>query len=149
MKKWGITNGTVAAAIISDAIQGRRHQAADLFSSTRLPTREVPKLAMENAKVPLHFFGDRLRNRGSRSIDDLAPGEGAIVSAAGKKVAGYRDEAGELHAVSARCTHLYCQVNWNGAERTWDCPCHGSRFSVDGDVLNGPAVEPLPLRPVD
>ena len=149
MKKWGITNGTVAAAIISDAIQGRRHQAADLFSSTRLPTREVPKLAIENAKVPLHFFGDRLRNRGSRSIDDLGPGEGAVVSAGGKKVAGYRDEAGELHAVSARCTHLYCQVNWNGAERTWDCPCHGSRFSVDGDVLNGPAVEPLPPRPVD
>jgi len=149
MKKWGITNGTVAAAIISDAIQGRRHEAADLFSSTRLTTREVPKLAIENAKVPLHFFGDRIRNRGSRPIDDLAPGEGAIVSAGGKKVAGYRDEAGGLHAVSARCTHLYCQVNWNSAERTWDCPCHGSRFAVDGDVLNGPAVDPLPARPVD
>jgi len=149
MKKWGITNGTVAAEIISDAIGGREHPAADLFSSTRLRVRELPKLVMENAKVPMHFIGDRIRNRGNRPIEDLAPGEGAIVSAGGGQVAGYRDDDGHLHAVSTRCTHLYCQVNWNGAERTWDCPCHGSRFSVDGEVLNGPAVDALPPRPTE
>ena len=94
----------------------------------------------------VHFFADRLKERGTRPIEDLAPGEGAIVSAGGEKVAGYRDDDGNLHAVSSRCTHLGCQVVWNAAERTWDCPCHASRFDVDGDVLNGPAVDPLERR---
>lgn len=149
LKKWGITGGTAAAAIISDGIAGDRNPAADLFSSTRFSVRELPKLAAENLKVSLHFAGDRIRDRGGRPLADLAPGEGAIVSGRSGKVAGFRDDDGLLHAVSARCTHLYCQVVWNGAERTWDCPCHGSRFSVDGDVLNGPAVDPLPPRPAD
>ena len=147
LRKWGITNGTVAAEVISDAILGRENPAAGLFDSTRFSLRELPKLVVENAKVPLHFFGDRIGHRPDRDIAQLAPGEGGIVSAGGEKVAGYRDDAGDLHSVSTRCTHLYCQVNWNGAERTWDCPCHGSRFSVDGEVLNGPAVDPLPPRP--
>jgi glycine/D-amino acid oxidase-like deaminating enzyme/nitrite reductase/ring-hydroxylating ferredoxin subunit len=147
MKKWGMTGGTLAAELISDAIAGRENPHASLFSSTRFsPRGEGPKLVSENTKVAGHFFGDRLRERGGRAIEDLEPGEGAIVSADGEKVAGYRDEQGGLHAVSARCTHLYCQVRWNGAERSWDCPCHGSRFGVDGEVLNGPAVEPLPPR---
>jgi nitrite reductase/ring-hydroxylating ferredoxin subunit len=146
MKKWGITNGTAAAGVISDGILGRRNDAASLLSSTRASLRELPKLALENAKVSLHLLGDPIRNRADRPIEDLGRGEGAIVTSGGGKVAGYRDEHGALHAVSSRCTHLHCQVNWNGAERTWDCPCHGSRFTVDGDVLNGPAVEPLPKR---
>lgn len=147
LKKWGITGGTVAAELLRDRICDRDNPAAGLFSSTRIkPIAEASKFVSENARVPLHFFGDRVRDRADRSIEDLAPGEGGIVSAASGKVAGYRDEAGELHAVSATCTHLGCQVRWNLAERTWDCPCHGSRFDVDGDVLNGPAVRPLPPR---
>jgi glycine/D-amino acid oxidase-like deaminating enzyme/nitrite reductase/ring-hydroxylating ferredoxin subunit len=149
MKKWGITNGTAAAKLIADAIRGRKSDATSLFSSTRAPTSELPKLLLENAKVSFHLAGDPIRNRPERAIEDLGRGEGAIVTAGGSKVAGYRDEEGSLHAVSTRCTHLHCQVNWNGAERTWDCPCHGSRFSVDGEVLNGPAVKPLPTRSVD
>ena len=139
---------TAAAKLIADAIRGRKSEATSLFSSTRAPIAELPKLLLENAKVSLHLAGDPIRNRPDRPIEDLGPGEGAIVTAGGSKVAAYRDEDGGLHAVSTRCTHLHCQVNWNGAERTWDCPCHGSRFSVDGEVLNGPAVEPLPTRPV-
>jgi glycine/D-amino acid oxidase-like deaminating enzyme/nitrite reductase/ring-hydroxylating ferredoxin subunit len=147
-KKWGMTNGTVAAELICDAIAGRDNPWSGLFSSTRIkPLAENPRFAVENARVGMHFFADRITDRGSRPIDDLQPGEGAIVSADGQKVAGYRDEGGALHAVSSRCTHLYCQVHWNAAEHTWDCPCHGSRFSVDGEVLNGPAVDPLPQRP--
>ena len=84
---------------------------------------------------------------GRKDINQLAHGSGAIVSSEGQKVAGYRDEDGELHAVSTRCTHLGCQVAWNAAERTWDCPCHGSRFSVDGEIVSGPATKPLPQRP--
>jgi glycine/D-amino acid oxidase-like deaminating enzyme/nitrite reductase/ring-hydroxylating ferredoxin subunit len=150
LKKWGITGGTVAALVIRDAIVGRENRWADLFSSTRVrPLAEAPKFAWENAQAGFHFVGDRVRQRGTRSIHDLEPGEGDIVSAATGKVAGYRGDDGRLHAVSARCTHLYCQVRWNDVERSWDCPCHGSRFSPDGEVLNGPAVRPLDRRPID
>ena len=136
--------------MIRDAIVGRENRWASLFSSTRVrPLAEGPKFAWENAQSGLHFVGDRVRHRGARSIHDLEPGEGDIVSAAAGKVAGHRDDDGRLHAVSARCTHLYCQVHWNQAERTWDCPCHGSRFTPDGQVLNGPAVRPLDRRPID
>ena len=86
---------------------------------------------------------------GRRPIDDLAPGEGDIVEHDGEKVAGYRDEDGTLLAVSPTCTHLGCQVNWNGAERSWDCPCHGSRFAPDGSVLQGPAVHRLERKPLE
>jgi Rieske Fe-S protein len=96
--------------------------------------------------VGVRFVAERVKHRGTRPIEDLAPGEGGIVSVGGKKVAGFRDDDGALHAVSSRCTHLGCQVAWNAAERTWDCPCHASRFSVDGEVLNGPAVKPLEPR---
>jgi glycine/D-amino acid oxidase-like deaminating enzyme/nitrite reductase/ring-hydroxylating ferredoxin subunit len=147
LKKWGITAGTAAAALIADAILERENDWAALFSSTRVRPQELPRFLVENTRVGIHFFADRLKQRGTRSIEDLAPGEGAIVSAAGEKVAGYRDEEGGLYAVSSRCTHLGCQVAWNAAERTWDCPCHASRFDVDGDVLNGPAVDPLAPRP--
>jgi Rieske Fe-S protein len=105
-------------------------------------------LLKENAEVGLHFVGDRLKHCGTRPIEDLAPGEGDIVSVEGEKVAGYRDEDGNLMAVSTRCTHLGCQVNWNVAERSWDCPCHGSRFAPSGEVLHGPAVHRLERKPL-
>jgi Rieske Fe-S protein len=150
LKKWGITGGTAAAVLISDAIQNRENRWAKLFSSTRVrPLAEAPKFALENAHAGFHFVADRLQHRGQRRIHELGPGEGDIVSSAGRKVAGYRDRDGGLHAVSTRCTHLYCQVRWNQAEETWDCPCHGSRFDPDGDVLAGPAVRPLEPQPID
>ena len=148
LKKWGLTAGTASAMVIADAIGGRDNDWASLFSSTRVRPQELPRFALENTRVGVRFFADRLKHRGTRPIEDLAPGEGAIVSAAGRKVAGYRDDEGVLHAVSSRCTHLGCQVVWNAAERTWDCPCHASRFAVDGEVLNGPAVDALERRPV-
>jgi nitrite reductase/ring-hydroxylating ferredoxin subunit len=147
LKKWGITGGTVAAEILRDRIVGRDNEAASFFSSTRLnPLGAAPKFVMENSKVGLHFLGDRIRERGTRPIEDLAAGEGDIVSGPSGKVAGYRTEDGALRAVSTRCTHLGCQVRWNGAEQSWDCPCHGSRFGTGGEVLNGPATEPLEPR---
>ena len=79
-----------------------------------------------------------------RSVDDLAPGTGGLVDMAGVRVAAYRDEAGAVHALDPRCTHMGCTVDWNETERTWDCPCHGSRYSVDGEVIEGPAARPLP-----
>ncbi len=148
LKKWGITAGTAAAVLISDAVLGHENPWARLFSSTRVRPQALPRFALENGRVGLRFFADRLKHRGTRPIEDLAPGEGAIVSAGEQKVAGFRDDEGVLHAVSSRCTHLGCQVAWNAAERTWDCPCHASRFTVDGEILDGPAVDPLEQRPV-
>jgi glycine/D-amino acid oxidase-like deaminating enzyme/nitrite reductase/ring-hydroxylating ferredoxin subunit len=142
--KWGMTGGTAAALLLADLLLGRDNPWASLFDPNRVkPLAAGPKLVEENARVACHFFGDRLRARGGRALEDLAPGEGDVVRHAGERVAGHRRDDGTLVAVSARCTHLGCQVAWNPAERSWDCPCHGSRFSPEGEVLQGPAVRRL------
>jgi len=147
--KWGMTGGTAAAMILADECSGRANAWASLFDPRRLNVRAAAKTAIkENSETGYHMVRDRLVNRGARRIEDLAPGEGDIVRHAGEKVAGYRDDGGGLIAVSTRCTHLGCQVNWNAAERSWDCPCHGSRFAPDGEVLQGPAVHRLERKPL-
>ena len=146
--KWGMTGGTAAAHILAAELQGRKSAWAELFDPNRVNLRAAAaRFVKENAKAGLHMVGDRLTKRGGRAIEDLAPGEGDIVSLAGEKVAGHRRDDGSLVAVSPVCTHLGCQVNWNRAERSWDCPCHGSRFSPEGDVLQGPAVHRLEHKP--
>ncbi|HEX8689552.1 MAG TPA: FAD-dependent oxidoreductase, partial [Solirubrobacterales bacterium] len=142
--KWGMSAGTAAGILLSDLLLGRDNPWASLYNPNRFkPLAGGPKLIEENARVGFHFFGDRLRKRGRRQIEDLAPGEGDIVRHEGEKVAGHRRDDGTLVAVATRCTHLGCQLNWNTAERSWDCPCHGSRFSPEGKVLQGPAVHGL------
>jgi glycine/D-amino acid oxidase-like deaminating enzyme/nitrite reductase/ring-hydroxylating ferredoxin subunit len=141
-RKWGLAQAPPAAELLRDLVLDRPNPLADVYDPQRLELRGLPDLAKENADVGLHFFADRVRNRAPAS-ELPAPGEGKVVSRRGRQVAVARDEDGTLHAVSARCTHLFCIVNWNSAERSWDCPCHGSRFAVDGDVLQGPAVKPL------
>jgi len=102
----------------------------------------VPRLVRENAVVARQLVGGRIaRRRGS--LETIARGRARILDLCGEKVAAYRDEAGMVHAVSAVCTHMGCIVSWNEAERTWDCPCHGSRFGFDGEVLEGPATRRL------
>ncbi|HEX5146662.1 MAG TPA: FAD-dependent oxidoreductase [Conexibacter sp.] len=148
--KWGITNGTAAALLLADLCLGREAAWADLYDPNRLTLRQsLPRLARENAGVAAHFVGDRLRHAEKRPLEDLRPGEGALVEHDGERVAAARDEDGTLHAVSARCTHLGCLVAWNAAERSWDCPCHGSRFAPDGTVLEGPAVHRLEAKPLE
>ena len=147
--KWGMTGGTAAAMILTDACAGREHEWASLFDPRRLNLRAAATSAVkENSETGYRMVRDRVVNRGSRPIEELAPGEGDIVDHRGSKVAGYRGDDGELVAVSTRCTHLGCQVNWNSAERSWDCPCHGSRFAPDGRVLQGPAVHRLERKPL-
>ena len=99
-----------------------------------------------NAKVGADFVGDRLRPAEAGSEDDIPPGEARELRDGLGRKGVYRDEAGGLHAGSLRCTHLGCLVRFNAAETSWDCPCHGSRFDVDGRVLEGPAVDPLERR---
>ena len=146
--KWGMTNGTAAARMLADRIAGRPNPHASLFDSNRVDPRAAgPTLVKENASVALHFVGDRLARAGDPQ--DLALGEGAIVKLDGRRTAAYRDEAGVLHALSPTCTHLGCELRFNDAERSWDCPCHGSRFDAeDGRVLEGPAVAGLERRGV-
>jgi glycine/D-amino acid oxidase-like deaminating enzyme/nitrite reductase/ring-hydroxylating ferredoxin subunit len=146
--KWGMTGGTAAARVLAGLLLGQDSAAARLFDPWRMQPRAIPSLVKENAQVGLRFVGDRVTKPGTRPIDSLEPGEGDIVRHRGEKVAAYRDDDGELVAVSARCTHLGCQVNWNAAERSWDCPCHGSRFAPDGKVIHGPAVHRLERKPL-
>ena len=142
--KWGMTNGTAAAMILSEAVLGKESAWAEAFDSNRLrPRASLPSLVKENANVGWHFFADRLRQLRPRRAEELQPGEAAIARLDGQAVAAYRSEAGELLAVSPNCTHLWCTLAWNAAERSWDCPCHGSRFAPDGSVLQGPAVSDL------
>ena len=145
-RKWGLTNGTLAALIVADRLLGRPNPYARVFDSTRLNVRQAaPGLVKEAVKDARHAIGDWLRYP-LRGPDTLAPDEGAIVRIGGLPAAAYRDPDGELHVRTPVCTHLGCRIAWNQAERSWDCPCHGSRFDVDGGVLQGPAVRPLGKR---
>jgi glycine/D-amino acid oxidase-like deaminating enzyme/nitrite reductase/ring-hydroxylating ferredoxin subunit len=145
-KKWGMANGTAAAMMLCDRVMERDNPWAEAFDSTRLkPLPSAHQMLKEGAQDGFYFFADRVRKRASEQ--DVATGEGRVVGAGLGQAAVYRDESGERHAVSARCTHLGCIVSWNAAELTWDCPCHGSRFDVEGRVVQGPAVNPLkPVR---
>ncbi|HEX2050949.1 MAG TPA: FAD-dependent oxidoreductase [Actinomycetota bacterium] len=142
-KAWGMTTGTVAASVVSDAILGRDNPWTELYDGTRVRLLQGARnLLSANAKVARHFVLDRLRAPRAEPAE-LTPGEGAVVRRGGRVVAAFRDDDGVLHAHSAVCTHMGCVVAWNPAERSFDCPCHGSRFSYDGEVLHGPAVQPL------
>lgn len=146
--KWGFTNGTIGAQLIADDIVGAPNEFAELFDPKRLPVKaSASSFARENAKVAARFTGDRVIHPQRGSIDDLAGGEAIVDGLPLNPVAAYRDESGVLHKVSAVCTHLACIVRWNNSERSWDCPCHGSRFDIDGRVIQGPAVKDL--KPVD
>jgi Rieske Fe-S protein len=126
-------------------VVGRASPWAELYDATRLePSASAPSFLRENGAVALHLVAGHLRGRSRlRALDRLERGEGTIARAGLRQIAAYRDEDGVLHRLSPTCTHLGCVVEWNRAERTWDCPCHGSRFGATGAVLEGPAVEPL------
>jgi glycine/D-amino acid oxidase-like deaminating enzyme/nitrite reductase/ring-hydroxylating ferredoxin subunit len=147
-KKWGMSTAAVAAAILRDRIGGRDNPWAKFFDSTRIdPKGEAKSVVKENVDVAKRFVGDRLRARSAPAATSLPPGEGGICELDGERVAAFRDDDGRLHTISPRCTHLGCFVDWNTAERSWDCPCHGSRFDPSGQVLQGPAVRALEPRP--
>lgn len=141
---WGMSSGVMSGTLLAGAITGAPVPWADLYDPRRIGLKDVPAIAKLQVKAAQHLLVDRLRSPGPLdSPDQLAPGTGQVMRLEGERCAVYRDDAGELHAVSARCTHLGCVVDFNDAERAWECPCHGSRFGVDGEVLQGPAVRPL------
>jgi glycine/D-amino acid oxidase-like deaminating enzyme/nitrite reductase/ring-hydroxylating ferredoxin subunit len=149
MRKWGFTNATAAAHDVAARLTGAEPPNGDLFNPSRVHVRaSAGKLVTENAEVGAHMVGDRIANlAGPNRAGNLGLGEGAVIFSGKRRVAAYRDGDGVLHQVSPVCTHMGCEVRFNPAERSWDCACHGSRFAVDGEVLEGPAVKPL--KPVD
>ncbi|MEU9350960.1 FAD-dependent oxidoreductase [Streptomyces griseoloalbus] len=143
---WGMSGGMMAGRLLTAQITGEECAWSGLYDPRRLApaVREAPSFLKHQAQVAKHFVGDRLRP--SPPLEALPPGEGAVVRAEGGRLAVYRDDDGTLHAVSARCTHMGCLVDFNSAERAWECPCHGSRFDTNGKVIQGPATQPLERR---
>jgi nitrite reductase/ring-hydroxylating ferredoxin subunit len=146
-QKWGLASATFGARIISDLIAGHENRWADRFNPSRLGARGLPRLAQANAKVAIDFVGDRIVPALSKEVADLPAGEARVVRDGLGKTGVFREVDGSLLGVSLRCTHLGCLLRFNSAERSWDCPCHGSRFDVDGSVLEGPATRPLERKP--
>jgi glycine/D-amino acid oxidase-like deaminating enzyme/nitrite reductase/ring-hydroxylating ferredoxin subunit len=149
-KKWGITNGTAAAMLLADMLSSIDNPWLKLYDATRIGNASaVKKLVEENAKVATRMVLDRLARLTAPDVAHLQPGDGGVVKVRGRAAGAYRDRTGIVHAVSVTCTHLGCTLQWNDAEATWDCPCHGSRFSHVGRVLEGPATTDLETVPVD
>ncbi|RJL24148.1 FAD-dependent oxidoreductase [Bailinhaonella thermotolerans] len=141
---WGMSGGVMAGRLLGDLITGSPPPWAKLYDPARVhPLREAMPMLKLQATVARHFIGDRLCPPGAETLEDIAPGTAAVLRVGSERCAVYRDEAGKAHVVSAVCTHLGCVVRFNDAERTWECPCHGSRFDLDGKVLQGPANKPL------
>jgi Rieske Fe-S protein len=140
----GMTFGTLAAMMVADAITGRSNPWTDLFDPGRAAVRRGAwEYLKENTDYPYYLIRDRFAGPEGRSLRSVRRGQGKIIERNGNKVAAYRDESGTTTLRSATCTHMGCVVGWNEAERTWDCPCHGSRFEPNGDVISGPAESPL------
>jgi glycine/D-amino acid oxidase-like deaminating enzyme/nitrite reductase/ring-hydroxylating ferredoxin subunit len=142
-RKWGMTNGTAAALLLRDIILKQDNRYKDLFTPSRFHADpDVKQFVMQNTDVAKHLIQGKL-DFPTKKPENLANDEGAVVTVNGKRAGAYKDEHGKLHIVDTTCTHLGCELSWNHGDRTWDCPCHGSRFSVDGDVVEGPANKPL------
>jgi glycine/D-amino acid oxidase-like deaminating enzyme/nitrite reductase/ring-hydroxylating ferredoxin subunit len=134
----GMTHGTIAGMLLTDLIMGRANDWEKLYDPTRKTLKALPEFASENLNVAAQYT-DLVTPGDVDSADEIKPGEGAIIRHGLKKVATYRDESGSLHERSAVCVHLGCIVDWNSKEKTWDCPCHGSRYDAYGKVFQGPA----------
>lgn len=143
----GLVYGTLGAAIVSDLILDNKNEWEETYKLKRFtPAKSFKEFFKENADNMIQYLKDTPWNRDAASLKDLMPEQARIVEMNGEKLAVYRDENGIDHICSAVCTHMKCVVNWNPAEKTWDCPCHGSRFTTGGKVIEGPAVTGLPLK---
>lgn len=143
-RKWGMTNSTNAAQLITDLILKKENKYERLFSPSRDITLDpsVRKLISYNTDVAKHLVKGKLE-RPNDELETLEQNDACITTIKGERVGIFKDDNNELHGIDTTCTHLGCEVTWNDAEHTWDCPCHGSRFAIDGNVIEGPAVKPL------
>lgn len=142
-RKWGMTNGTAAARLLKDLVLKKDNPYAELYAPSRFyADPSLKRFFMENANVVKHLIKGKLETSDT-TVHDLSNDQGAVVTVNGERKGAYKDTGGRLHIVDTTCTHVGCEVNWNAGDRTWDCPCHGSRFSYTGEVIEGPAEKPL------
>jgi glycine/D-amino acid oxidase-like deaminating enzyme/nitrite reductase/ring-hydroxylating ferredoxin subunit len=140
----GLVYGTLAGVIMADEICGIDNPYAHLYAPHRFtPMKSAKNFIRENLNIAGQYLKDYLQGADIKDLDRLLPGQGALVEHEGTKVAAFRDDLNHLHLLSPVCTHLKCIVHWNSAERSWDCPCHGSRYQYDGKVIEGPTLQPL------
>lgn len=145
-KKWGMTTGILAGHLLTDYVMNRNNPYKELYSPLRSfqADPDLKSVITTNADVAKHLIKGKLEMV-EKDPDDLQVGEGSVVLYNGQRAGGYKDENGKLYIVDTTCTHLGCECEWNHAEKTWDCPCHGSRYAYSGDVIEGPAKKPLEL----
>jgi len=144
-KKWGMTSSNVAANIIVDKIQGKKNKYEYVFSSTRLkPIKNMDEMKNMIVKSTNSLLFNKLK-RANMNFDDIANNSGSIIEVNGQKVGIYKDSSGNIYAVKPVCTHLGCLLSWNDVDKTWDCPCHGSRFNFMGENLYNPAFKNLEI----
>jgi glycine/D-amino acid oxidase-like deaminating enzyme/nitrite reductase/ring-hydroxylating ferredoxin subunit len=149
MGGWGMSNGTLAAMLIRDAIVEKGNTWAEFFSPKRMGAGAIKQAAGRNTQVMTGWTVDKIKRPRPGAPEDLEPGEGRVMEYAGRKAAVCKTIDGRMHALTSSCTHMGCQVTWNAAEQSWDCPCHGSVFGADGAVKYGPALYPLKPLPLD
>ncbi|MDG0816954.1 FAD-dependent oxidoreductase [Bdellovibrio svalbardensis] len=137
----GITHGAIASLLLTSLIKGENHRWESVYDPSRFNWRSLGHFMKDNAQSGIQYVDWIYRDE--KDVADLLPGQGCVVSDGLTKTAVFRDSDGDLHRLSATCPHMGGVVKWNGAEQTWDCPCHGSRFSKMGEVLNGPAIHDL------
>lgn len=140
-RKWGMSNGIASAMILSDLIVKGENPWAEVFRPSRFTSAAIKSFIIQNVDVAKNLLAGKLEKLPEDV--ELEPGEAALIKAEGERIGVYKDEAGQLHMVDTTCTHLGCELNWNEGEKSWDCPCHGSRFTYEGEVMHGPAFEPL------
>lgn len=142
--KWGMTNGTNAAILIADLILEKESPYESLYSPSRetLINPALKNIVSYNADVAKHLIKGKLDLTGE-NLEELTQNEACIIMKNGERIGVYKDDKGNIHAVDTTCTHVGCELEWNSAENSWDCPCHGSRFTIDGEIINGPAEKAL------
>lgn len=140
--KWGMTNSTASAILLRDLIVNGKSEWEEVYSPSRFNmAASMKNMLVENANVAANLLEGKLSPLPYGV--DIKPGEGKVIDIDGHRAGAYRDDKGNLHVVDTTCKHMGCELNWNTAETSWDCPCHGSRFDVDGEVIEGPALTPL------
>ena len=145
----GITHATIAGILLTDLITGRDNPWKAIYDPARIHLRATAEFARDNLNIA-EQYASWLTPGDVGSTDEIPNNSGAVVRRGMRKLAVYRGPNGDISACSAVCTHLYCIVDWNDTEKTWDCPCHGSRYDPYGRVVNGPAIEnlePIPINP--
>lgn len=143
--KWGMSHSMVAALLLTDMIAGEKNIWEEVYTPRRFGGEDAAALC-KNAGCTVKGLAGKRDVGQEKRAEDILPGEGGLIKGEDGKTGAYRDEDGRLYLVRARCPHMGCELAWNPDEKSWDCPCHGSRFGYDGRVLDGPAAKSIALE---